>query len=144
MTKTKVILDTNFLIYSIKHNINIDYELQRILNVNYEIIILKCVLDELEKLKHTLKGKDKLSINILLSIINKNINNNYNIVDYSNGKYADEIIINYTLENKNKNKENNKIVICTNDKALKNKLGNLGIPIVVVKQKNYYELLGKL
>ncbi|UXM84303.1 type II toxin-antitoxin system VapC family toxin [Methanococcus aeolicus] len=136
MTKTKVIFDTNFLIYAIKHKINIDYELNRVLTTNYEIIILKCIVGELEKLKTQLKGKEKFSINILLSLIKK-----YNIEEYSNGKYADDIIVNYVEEQKEKN---NKIVVCTNDKELKNKLGNLGAPIIIVKQKNYFELQGNI
>ncbi|ABR56293.1 Nucleotide binding protein PINc [Methanococcus aeolicus Nankai-3] len=136
MTKTKVIFDTNFLIYAIKHKINIDYELNRVLTTNYEIIILKCIVEELEKLKTQLKGKEKFSINILLSLIKK-----YNEEEYSNGKYADDIIVNYVEEQKEKN---NKIVVCTNDKELKNKLGNLGAPIIIVKQKNYFELQGNI
>ncbi|AEH07536.1 PIN domain-containing protein [Methanothermococcus okinawensis] len=127
----KIIPDTNFLIYAIKHNINIDYELSRF-SSNYEVIILSCIMEELEKLKTKLKGKEKFSINILLSLIKK-----YKTDDYNIGKYADEIIINYAKYQKDKG---NKIVICTNDKELKRKLMEMGIPIIVVKQKNYFEL----
>ncbi|WP_292460877.1 PIN domain-containing protein [Methanothermococcus sp.] len=128
---TITIPDTNFLIYAIKHNINIDYEFSRILN-NYEVVILNCIKEELEKLKTQLKGKEKFSINILLSLIKK-----YKTEDYNNGKYADEIILNYAKYQKN---NNNKIVVCTNDKDLKRKLVDMGIPIIVVKQRNYFEL----
>ena len=130
-----VIPDTNFLIYAIKHNINIDYELDRILN-NYEIVILNCVMEELEKLKTQLKGKEKFSINLLLSLIKR-----YKTEDYNIGKYADEIIINYAKYQKDKG---NKIVVCTNDKDLKRRLIDMGIPIIVVKQKNYFELQGAI
>ena len=130
-----VIPDTNFLIYTIKHKINMDYELDRILN-NYEIVILNCVMDELEKLKTQLKGKEKFSINLLLSLIKR-----YKTEDYKIGKYADEIIINYAKYQKD---NGNKIVVCTNDKDLKKRLINMGIPIIVVKQKNYFELQGAI
>jgi rRNA-processing protein FCF1 len=136
MTKTKVIFDTNFLIYAIKHKINIDYELNRVLTANYEIIILKCVIGELEKLKTQLKGKEKFSINILLSLIKK-----YKTEEYDDGKYADDIIVNYVNEQKNRN---NMVVVCTNDKELKNRLGSMGAPIIIVKQKNYFELQGAI
>jgi hypothetical protein len=129
----KIVPDTNFLIYSIKHNINMDYELNRVL-CNYEIIILNCILEELEKLKSQLKGKEKLSINILLSLIKK-----YNLEKYDVGKYADEIILNYAKYQKN---TGNKVIVCTNDKELKKKLMDEGIPVIIVKQKNYYELQG--
>jgi len=130
-----IIPDTNFLIYSVKHGINIDYELDRILN-NYEIVILNCIVEELEKLKTKLKGKEKFSINLLLSLIKK-----YKKEDYNIGKYADEIITNYAKSQKNKG---NRVVVCTNDKDLKRKLIEIGIPVIIVKQKNYFELQGKL
>lgn len=131
-----VVPDTNFLIYAIKHNINIDYELDRTLN-SYRVVILDCVKNELEKLKNRLKGKEKYSINLILSLIKKyKLEKEYNI-----GKYADEIILNYVEYHK---KNNNKVVVCTNDKELKNKLIERGIPVLVVKQKRYFELQGYL
>jgi len=129
-----VVPDTNFLIYSVKHGINIDYELDRLFNI-YKVIILKCVREELEKLRERLKGKDRYSVLLLLSLIRTYEEERENIP----GKYTDEIILNYALKCR---EEEKKVVVCTNDKELKGKLLDIGIPVVVVKQKKYFELQG--
>ncbi|AEF95619.1 PIN domain-containing protein [Methanotorris igneus] len=125
-----VVPDTNFLIYAFKHKINFDYELERALNAKYRVVILKCIYDELQKLQRELKGKEKLSVSLALKMIEK-----YGIIDYNKGTYTDEIIINFAKENKN-------VIVCTNDKELKNKLIDLNIPIIFVRQKNYFDVIG--
>ena len=125
-----VVPDTNFLIYAFKHRINFDYELERALNAKYKIVILKCIHDELQKLKKELSGKEKLSVSLALKMIEK-----YEIIDYSKGTYTDEMIINFAKENKN-------VIVCTNDKELKNKLIELNIPIIFIRQKNYFDVIG--
>ncbi|MCS3922367.1 rRNA-processing protein FCF1 [Methanococcus voltae PS] len=132
LKKYSILLDTNFLIYSFKQGINITYELERVIPVNGEIIILKCVIDELNKLKKELKGKEKLAINLALKLVSR-----YKIVDYYEGKYADEMIVNYI-----KNHEN--CIVGTNDKILKKSIMDLGVPIILIKQQKYYELQGYL
>jgi len=126
----KVIPDTNFLIYSFKHGVNFEYELKSALDVGYKIFIMKCVIDELEKLKTELKGKEKLSTNLALKFAK-----NFEIIDYNIGNYADEIILNFSKENKD-------IIICTNDKKLKKDLIDNGTPIILVKQQNHFEMQG--
>ncbi|MDK2790178.1 MAG: uncharacterized protein PWP15_685 [Methanothermococcus sp.] len=128
--QTTVIPDTNFLIYLFKHRINFDYELSRVLNSSYEVVILECIVEELKKLKKELKGSEKLSANLALKLIER-----YRISDYDVGSYADEKIMNYAMENEN-------VVVCTNDKNLKRKLLEAGIPIIIIKQKNHFELQG--
>jgi len=129
-----VVPDTNFLIYSIKHGINIDYELDRLFN-RYKIVILKCVREELEKLRERLRGKERYSVSLLLSLIRRYEEENENVP----GRYTDEIILNYALKCM---EEGKKVVVCTNDKELKGKLLEMGIPVVIVKQKKYFELQG--
>jgi len=129
-----VVPDTNFLVYGVKHGINIDYQLDRLFNC-YKVVILKCVREELEKLKKRLKGKEKYAVSLLLSLIQKYEEEGEDIP----GRYTDEIIVNYALKCKERGK---KVVVCTNDKALKEKLLEIGIPVVVVKQKRYFELQG--
>lgn len=130
--QTTVIPDTNFLIYLFKHRINFDYELSRVLSSCYEVVILECIVEELKKLKKELKGSEKLSANLALKLIGR-----YRISDYDVGSYADEKIMNYTKENEN-------VVVCTNDKNLKRKLLDAGIPVIIIKQKNHFELQGAI
>ncbi|AXI24750.1 ribonuclease VapC [Methanofervidicoccus sp. A16] len=129
-----VVPDTNFLIYSAKHGINIDYELERLFNI-YKVVILRCVREELEKLRDRLRGKERYSVSLLLSLIRRYDEENEDIP----GRYTDEIIVNYALRCRDEGK---KVVVCTNDKELKGKLLDIGIPVVVVKQKKYFELQG--
>lgn len=131
-----VIPDTNFLIYGVKHGINIDYELDRLFNC-YKVVILRCVREELEKLRGRLKGKERYSVSLLLSLIRRYEEEGEDVP----GKYADEIIVNYALKCRERGK---KVVVCTNDKELKERLLEMGIPVVVVKQKKYFELQGYL
>ncbi|AEK20363.1 PIN domain-containing protein [Methanococcus maripaludis] len=128
----RVIPDTNFLIYAFKQGINFEYELNSAIDSGYKICIMDCVLKELEKLKLEFKGKEKLSANIALKYAKK-----FEIIEYSNGKYADEMIINYSKEYKD-------VIICTNDKKLKKDLIDIGTPIILVKQHNHFELQGYL
>jgi len=131
-----VVPDTNFLIYGVKHGINIDYELDRLFNC-YKVVILRCVREELEKLRSRLKGKERYSVSLLLSLIRRYEEEDEDVP----GKYADEIIVNYALKCRERGK---KVVVCTNDKELKGRLLEMGIPVVVVKQKKYFELQGYL
>ena len=131
-----VVPDTNFLIYGVKHGINIDYELDRLFNC-YKVVILRCVREELEKLRSRLKGKERYSVSLLLSLIRRYEEEDEDVP----GKYTDEIIVNYALKCRERGK---KVVVCTNDKELKERLLEMGIPVVVVKQKKYFELQGYL
>ena len=126
----KIVPDTNFLIYVFKHKINFDYEIERALNTKFEIIILSPIKEELEKLSRTLKGKEKLAVNLALAKIK-----NYKLVDYFG--YADEAILNYAKENKN-------VIVATNDKELMEKLIENNIPVMVVRQKKYFEVFGMI
>ncbi|ACV24478.1 PIN domain-containing protein [Methanocaldococcus fervens] len=129
----KIVPDTNFLIYVFKHGINFDYEIERAINSKFEIVILSSVKEELEKLLKSgnLKGKEKLAVNLALAKIKK-----YKLVDYS-ANYADEAILNYATENKN-------VIVATNDKELKEKLMENNVPVMVVRQKKYFEVFGML
>ena len=127
----KIVPDTNFLIYVFKHKINFDYEIERALNTKFEIVILSPVKEELERLLKSgdLKGKEKLAVNLALAKIK-----NYKLVDYP-ANYADEAILNYA-------KENEKVIVATNDKELKEKLIENNIPVMIVRQKKYFEIFG--
>jgi len=128
----KIVPDTNFLIYVFKHKINFDYEIERALNAKFEIVILSPIKEELEKLLKNgdLKGKEKLAVNLALAKIK-----NYKLINCSG--YADDAILNYAKENSN-------VIVATNDKELKEKLIENNIPVMVVRQKKYFEIFGMI
>ncbi|ADG12832.1 type II toxin-antitoxin system VapC family toxin [Methanocaldococcus infernus] len=126
----EVVPDTNFLIYCFKHKINFDYEIERALNTKFEVVILKPIKEELEKLLSSkdIKGKEKLAISLALSKIK-----NYKFLDIEG--YADEVIYRYAKSKKN-------VIVATNDKELKNRLLESKIPVMCVRQKKYFEVFG--
>ena len=72
-----------------------------------------------------------MAVNLALAKIK-----NYKLIDY-NANYADEAILNYAKENKN-------VIVATNDKELKEKLIENNIPVMVVRQKKYFEVFGMI
>ncbi|WP_423793415.1 PIN domain-containing protein [Methanocaldococcus indicus] len=128
-----IVPDTNFLIYTFKHKINLDYEIERAINTKYKIIILDKVKDELEYLlkNKDLKGKEKLAIKLALNKIK-----NYELVETDIDGEADIAILEFAKKHKDR------VIVATNDKELKNKLLEENIPIMVVRQKKYFEVFG--
>jgi len=107
-----IILDTNFLLSSLKFKIDFISEIERICKFNYELCIFEGTLKELENKKF---GKLTLEI-----IKQKNIK-----VINSKNSYVDKDILSLNGEN---------YIIATNDKEL---IKNLGFPIIRIKQKKY-------
>jgi len=64
----KACFDTNFLIYSVKQNIDFIDQLRK--RGFSHFLIPSSVLNELEALGRSLKGKDKLAAKIALEIVN--------------------------------------------------------------------------
>ncbi len=77
-----------------------------------------------------LKGKEKKAIKLALSKIK-----NYKVEKFNFNGYADDAIIEYAKKNKN-------VIVATNDKKLKEKLLENNIPVLVVRQKKYFEVFG--
>jgi len=111
-----IILDTNFLLIIPQFKIDIFKELERICNFKYKISILDKTLDEL---------KDKKDEKLIKEIIKKK---KIKIIK-TKGTYVDDIL---------KNIKDKNIIIATNDKELKKQLKT---PIIILKQKNYLQLL---
>jgi len=111
----KVILDTNFLIYSAKQKIDYVEGIEKIV-LDPELLILSSVLQELERLKDrgkNLKGKDCCAL--ALDILKHYINKKRICVLETKGKDADSVIVNLVSKNKD-------FVVATADRELKNKL----------------------
>lgn len=111
-----IILDTDFLLNSLKYKIDILSEFSRILDEKFKVNILDKTLDEL-------KGKklERLAKNFIES---KNIN----IIKTDKLKNVDNLILD--LADKN-------IAIATQDKGLKRKLKEKNIQTITIRQKKY-------
>lgn len=111
----KVILDTNFLIYCAKNKLDYVEGIDELLSEGHEIVVPLQVIDELEKLKDDklkkVSGKDKQASNLALQILEVNKIHNINI----KGKTVDEALVNLA-------DENNKNIVATLDREMRNKL----------------------
>ena len=112
----KIILDTDFILTSLKYKVDIISELNRILDEKYAINIIDKTLDEL-------KGKklEKLALTFLKT-------NNINLIKTNKLKTVD----NHILDIINKN-----TAVATQDKDLKRELKNKDIRIITIRQKKY-------
>lgn len=129
-----VIPDTNFLLIPGQFGVDIISELNRILDVKFEIAVPNIVLDELNVIERKAKGKDLMAVRMA-----KKLAEMFNVIEI--GKFGekptDEQIFEFAVKNSN-------VVVCTNDKLLKKKLRERGIPVVYLRQKKILELEGML
>ncbi len=73
MKDTKIILDTNFLIYCAKEKLDYVEEISKLINEDYELVVPEKVIEELERLKiKTKKEKDKTASDLAIQILKTN------------------------------------------------------------------------
>ena len=124
----KIILDTNFLMVPFQFNVDIFSEIERICNFSYNLVAFEGSKKELEKILKTGSGRDKKAAAIALKMIeSKNIN-----VIKSEGSHVDELI----LENAVKG-----TIVATQDMALKRILTEKGVPLIILRQKKYLQII---
>ena len=116
----KIILDTNFLIESLKYKIDSESQLRRICDFNFKICLLDRTLEELKK------------INSIESRMALSYSRTFHIIDTKEfeHKSVDEILIEISSP---------ETLIATQDKELKKELRKKNIPIIVIRQKKYYK-----
>jgi len=108
----KIILDTDFIIMSLKYKVDILSQLKSLLNIKYKVYIIDKTIKELKN-----KPQEKLAKLFIKKI---------NIIKTKQDKTVDNLI----LEQKN-------IMVATQDRDLKEKLKKAKIPIITIRQKKY-------
>jgi len=116
----KIVIDTNFFIYSIEYKI-----FQQLEKPGIEIILPQQVKWELEKLSNKGKMKDRDAAKLALHLINKL---NIKILKI-NARSADEAVLKTALQ------EN--ACLATLDKILSKKAQNRGVKVMEIRQKKY-------
>ena len=108
----EIIIDTNFILTSIKNKIDLFYELENLFGV-YEVIIGKQIFDELEKinLKKNEKFIDRENAGLAIQILNKK---KIKIINF-NTSDADAGIIKYVIKKPG-------TIVATLDRGLKKKI----------------------
>ena len=135
MRKTWLVLvDTNFLLIPGQFGVDIIGELNRILDVKFEIAVPNIVLDELNVIERKAKGRDLMAVRMAKKLVER-----FKVIEI--GKFGekptDVQIYEFAVKTPN-------VVVCTNDKLLKKKLRERGIPVVYLRQKKILELEGML
>ena len=131
-SKTKVILDTNFVLIPGELGVDIFTEIKSILNEPFEL----CILDKTEEELKTIiqrEGKRKSGFYAKLGLIlikQKNLKT----LSSSTSKYADEALLDLAQKNPEKT------IIATQDKNLRLKLKNVGARIIQLRQKRHLTL----
>ncbi len=129
-----VIPDTNFLLVPGQFGVDIISELNRILDVKFRITVPNVVLDELEVIERKSRGRDLLAVRMA-----KKLAERFEKVEI--GRFGerpiDDQIFDFAVKNE-------RVIVCTNDKGLKKRLRERGIPVVYLRSKKILELEGML
>jgi rRNA-processing protein FCF1 len=127
-----VLFDTNILINQVKHPIDLESHLQRIISTSYEIITIPPVIAELKILINNAKSiQQKKMFALALDLAKK-----FKLISYSSteDQTTDESIIEFA--------KSDEVVVLTNDADLRKKLRTQRTPTIFLRQRNNLELDG--
>ncbi len=127
----KVIVDSNALFIPIEFKIDIFTELLLLLNRNFELILLSPVKRELETLKEKSSLKTRRNATFALSLAEKCT---YVKVPEKPNEPTDDAIIRIAKQWKTP--------VLTNDKQLREKLRDISVPVIYLRQKSRLEIDG--
>lgn len=127
--KTKVILDTNFLMIPGTLGIDIFTEIKRIVQEPVDICVLDQTIQELEKLMTKSKGKESFNAKLgYIMVKQKSLKTIKGSLSY-----VDDSIVDYI-------KRYPTTIVATQDKLLKAKVKQQKVRVIYLKQKKYLEL----
>ena len=131
--KVKVIFDSNFLFVPSQFQINIFEELTNLLNQRFDPILLSSTQKELQRLAKESSPKTRKQASLALKLSEK-----CRVVHVEKGlkETHDAVIVRVAAEWK--------CPVATNDRELRKKLRNLGVPIIFLRQRHRLELEGAI
>jgi len=129
-----VVPDTNFLLIPGQFGVDIVRELNRILDVKFKIVVPNVVLQELDVIERKTRGRDLLAVRMAKKLIGR-----FETIEIGRfgEKPIDDQIFDFAINNE-------RVIVCTNDKGLKRRLRGRGIPVVYLRSKKILELEGML
>ena len=129
---TRIILDSNALFVPTQFKIDIFQELKTLLNRNFELILLKPIRQELERLAKQGSSQKRKEASYALKLAEK-----CSTVDVKADTASPDDIILRTAKEWN-------CPVFTNDSELRKKLRNINVPVIYVRQKSRLEIDGRL
>jgi rRNA-processing protein FCF1 len=131
--KLKVILDSNALFVPLQFKIDVFSDLKRLLNRSFELILLSSVKRELEALARKGSPKIRKNASYALKLAEKC---RYVEVDFPASMLTDDVIVKIAEEWKSP--------VFTNDRQLKQRLRDISVPVIYVRQKSRLEIDGMI
>jgi rRNA-processing protein FCF1 len=130
--KVMVILDSNALFVPLQFKIDIFEELKAILSRNFELVLLKPVHEELQRLAGEGSPQMRKKASYALKLAEK-----CSIVNVNRGAASTDDAILQTAEKRC-------WPVFTNDRELRKKLRNINVPVIYVRQKSRLQIDGRL
>lgn len=127
----KIVLDTNFLMIPFYFRVDIFSELQRICNFRYELYIISKTVAELESIAEKQQGKSRDAAKFALKLVKQK--SLKRIGKTQDSRTVDDIIQELDREG---------LLVATQDRDLKKRLRQNKIPVVILRQKKYLEIIG--
>ena len=125
----RIFLDTNFVLDTVQWKIDLFGELSRVCDFAFETVVLDRVLEELESVKAR-GGRKKELANVALLVLSKS---RITVLNTTSTSSVDSLLV--KLADKND-------FVATQDQALKRRLRQKGVPVVVIREKGYLQLVG--
>ncbi len=126
-----VLLDTNFLVDCLTWKVDFFSEIRRILPFQYTLAVVDKTIDELDKVAVEGKGDSKIGARLARQVIAKK---EISIIKTDKKGYTDTLILKAAGKD---------VIVATQDQELKRRLKAKGIPVIIIRQKKYLEIIPK-
>jgi rRNA-processing protein FCF1 len=131
--KLKIILDSNALFVPLQFNIDLFEDLRKLLNRNFELFLLSSTRMELQRI--ATHGSSSLRKDAALALKLAEKCKPLNVAQRP-GTSADDLIVQAATRYK--------YPVFTNDRQLRNRLRDINVPVIYVRQKSRLEIDGRL
>ncbi len=129
-----VIPDTNFLLVPGQFGVDIIRELERVIQARFRVAVPDVVLQELDVIERKSRGRDLMAVRMA-----KKLAERFDVVRV--GRFGERPIDDQLLDFAANNEH---VIVCTNDRDLRRRLRERGIPVVYLRSKKILELEGML
>jgi len=126
VTKNPIIFDTNFLFITFEFKIDVISEIRKIIAGDFNLFIYEGTIKELKDIEKY-KTKNKKFLPLIMAMFKKY---NFKVIS-SDEKYVDAQILSNL---------NSKVILATNDKALRLEIWKKRFKVLYLRQKAYLEI----
>jgi rRNA-processing protein FCF1 len=133
LKKLKIILDANALFAPVQFKIDLFEELKKLLNRNFEPILLSPTRRELERIAVQGSSEKRKQAEYALKLAEKCT---FVEVQQEKNTPTDDLIVQVASKHR--------YAVFTNDRQLRNRLRDINVPVIYVRQKSRLEIDGRL